>query len=325
MGECLLDLAPYAVKGAEPPAKLLKLQNCIDKNASVELEIRATPGDSAPAVRAHLAPKDPDKDEAELRDSADSAGLGHPPAEPMVVSHVFTSPAVADAPVPVVMTEEIKTKLEMVQETKPTILAAPAMRPEEPTHEKAGSGEEVQELQRKLKWLTEEKNNLAKQKEASEKGLGEQMEQLVREKTEMFASSQKLQERVAALEKDIARMSQEKDDMQSEQNKGSNEATELAEENRLYKQKLAELQKQKADIHAQFVQASTEISSANTKAEQGRKDCEQLSSKLKSVEAEFTKTKIENENLSKALETMKGKLLEALKRVDVCRKAHARG
>ncbi len=66
IGECLIDLAPFASHSeSKPVSKLYKLQNCIDKNATIEIETRATLVEKVTEKIGGLTPSDSKEDNSD--------------------------------------------------------------------------------------------------------------------------------------------------------------------------------------------------------------------------------------------------------------------
>jgi len=240
LGECLIDLAVLALE-SKPTTKTYKLQNCIDKNASIELEIKANP-----IEEVHKAEQSKSEESTQQK-TISRVKKSSPPVQKLIDTSKHN--------------ESVRSE-KMQQE----------------------NGDETSVKYGRLK----------------EKAI-----KFKRERDEARENEKKLLAQIGKLESERTRASQATDLKPIDT---YDEIEELKDDLRLYKERVTELNKERGEIQALYSKASAECGTANSRAEQYRKDNEQLVAKIKSLEADCSRYAIECKNLNKTIDSSKAKI-----------------
>lgn len=131
-----------------------------------------------------------------------------------------------------------------------------------------------------------------------------------RERDEARENEKKLLAQLGKLESERTRASRATEWKREPATEETNDMEELKDDLRLYKQKVNELNKEKGELQTLYSKASAECGTASSRAEQYRKDNEQLIMRMKSLEADCSRSAIECKSLNKAIESSKAKIKE---------------
>jgi len=288
LGECLIDLAPF-VKEPKPITKTYKLHNCIDKNATIELEVKAVPLNSK---MSNPCPGKGDVDDTEwnVTASADMRSIGKE-GFAQKLNPSFIKPEPHPDLEMIRKREEVKHGA-LVPESKGQVYS---MTPQN-NAEKALREAQSPDLNVKYNRLKEKALKFKKERDTARE------------------NEEKLRKRIDELENENVRLKVDRADggESNEQEK----IAELEDELRLYREKVSQLNKQSSELTLQYSQAATESSRASGLAEQYRKDNQELLAKVKTLEAERSKYNIETENNKKTIESLKSKVQEITQKFD---------
>eukprot|EP00826_Nyctotherus_ovalis_P063100 TRINITY_DN9219_c0_g1_i4.p1 TRINITY_DN9219_c0_g1~~TRINITY_DN9219_c0_g1_i4.p1 ORF type:complete len:411 (-),score=162.72 TRINITY_DN9219_c0_g1_i4:28-1260(-) len=291
LGECLIDLAPFA-KESRPVLKVYRLQNCIDKNATIELEVRAVP---LSGRSENPCPKKGDVDETEWNvvSSMDLRSIGKE-GFAQKLNPSFVKPEAHPDLEQQKRREEVKHEA-LVPESK----GLPYSLTPQTGTEKAARQTHDPELFGKYNRLKEKAVKFKKERD------------MARE------SEDKLRAQIEELRDENTRLKVDKaEDEPGDQGDGQEKLAELEDELRLYKEKVTQLNKQISEVNLQYSQAASENSKACGLAEQYRKDNEELSAKIKSLEAGCSKYNLEIESNKKTIDSLKTKMQELTQKLD---------
>lgn len=284
LGECLIDLAPFA-KEPRPVLKVYRLQNCIDKNATIELEVRAVPlgGSENPCPRKG----DVDETEWNIASSMDLRSIGKE-GFAQKLNPSFVKPEAHGDLEQQKRREEVKHEA-LVPESK----GLPYSLTPQTAAEKAAREVHDPELLNKYNRLKEKALKFKKERDAAREG------------------EDRLKAQIEDLKDENARLKVDKaEDEPRDQVDAQEKLAELEDELRLYKEKVTQLNKQIGEVNLQYSQAASENSKASGLAEQYRKDNEEFSAKIKSLEAERSKYNMETESNKKTIDSLKSKIQE---------------
>ena len=315
IGECLIDLAPFAAVDSKPTTKLYKLQNCIDKNATIEIETKATLLEKVSEKLDSGQDQKEDSDDAEDSESTEPGGKKSAESTPQKINikslPMFKGEVHSDIKKP-----NSSTKLD--EDTKVSglenpVIAVPLVK-----------APQVLEIHAKMQKMLEEKNNVLKQKQDDENVWKEKLKETLKSKDEIAAKYAKLQEELAQakaerrndeekvdkklqdelnkikserdeeqnkakqlkeqisnLENENTKLMEKNSELEEKQGKGGRETAELEDEIRLYKEKVAQLMKQKTEQHAQYTQATSEVTAEPNSTERTMSSSPQKLRRLK--------------------------------------------
>lgn len=297
LGECLIDLAPFA-KELKPTTKTYQLHNCIDKNATIELEVRAIPlGHKVD----NPGPKKGDVDDTEwnVSSSMDLRSIGKE-GFAQKLNPSFVKPEQHPDPEPLIKREEVKHEA-LIPEAKGQVYSLTP----QTTAEKTIREEQHPDLLTKYNRLKEKALKFKKERDTAREG-----EESLKKKVE------ELEEKISKLKVSNAEDNEGANNQENDAGNDKEKLEELEDELRLYKEKVTQLNKQNSEFSLQYNQAVSEHAKSSGLAEQYRKDNEQLDLKIKTLETERSRHNIEVENNKRTIESLKAKVQEMTQKLD---------
>lgn len=324
----------------------MKLQNCLDKNGSIELEVKSTFVENVESGSGAPAEGGQDSDDGAENTESSSSTISSSSKKPLPgrgLQQAKTT-AIKDEPPksgiaktlpmskaqpqktnelhqPVISPDHNSGLKEDLPEHKTEPFFSPPLKQDpiqaEPLEDNKVKDEnrvstfQLSELQFKLQRLEEERNSIIRDKQQSEQSLQEQIKQYIGEKEESFAKIKDLEIRIDTLEREKANLLDTNNELMNSKNQEHTTASELESELNSNQAKIAQLLKQKTDLNSQVIQLSAELGKTSAKCDQlGRDSSDQLS-KIKSLESTCSKLSTEKDNLAKNIETLRAKLQEA--------------